>query len=58
VTLPDLDSGDAAVGTTERVWLEHISIRDFRNLEHVDVDLPGEGIAIIGDNGHGKTNRT
>jgi DNA replication and repair protein RecF len=56
VTLPDLDSGDTAVATADRVWLEHIAIRDFRNLEHVDVDLPGEGIAIIGDNGHGKTN--
>ncbi|HEY0527957.1 MAG TPA: DNA replication and repair protein RecF [Gemmatimonadaceae bacterium] len=56
MTLPDLDSGDTAVATAERVWLERISIRDFRNLEYVDVDLPGEGIAIIGDNGHGKTN--
>jgi DNA replication and repair protein RecF len=39
-----------------RISLDSISIRDFRNLERVDLDLPAEGIAIIGDNGHGKTN--
>jgi DNA replication and repair protein RecF len=39
-----------------RVWLERIAIRDFRNLERVDLDLPAEGVALIGDNGHGKTN--
>jgi len=39
-----------------RVWLEHVSIRDFRNLERVDLDLPADGVAILGDNGHGKTN--
>ena len=38
------------------VWLESIAIRDFRNLERVDLELPAEGIALIGDNGHGKTN--
>jgi DNA replication and repair protein RecF len=39
-----------------RVWLESIAIRDFRNLERVDLEIPAEGIALIGDNGHGKTN--
>ncbi|MEO8909519.1 MAG: AAA family ATPase, partial [Gemmatimonadaceae bacterium] len=39
-----------------RIWLEHIAIRDFRNFERLDLDLPPEGIAIIGDNGQGKTN--
>jgi DNA replication and repair protein RecF len=38
------------------VWLESIAIRDFRNLKRVDLELPAEGIALIGDNGHGKTN--
>jgi DNA replication and repair protein RecF len=41
---------------TARVWLESVAIRDFRNLERVDLEVPAEGIAIIGDNGHGKTN--
>ena len=40
----------------ERIRLDTISIRDFRNLERVDLTLPAEGVAIIGDNGHGKTN--
>jgi DNA replication and repair protein RecF len=39
-----------------RIRLNHISIRDFRNLERVDLDLPPEGAVIVGDNGHGKTN--
>ena len=40
----------------ERIRLDTISIRDFRNLERVDLTLPADGVAIIGDNGHGKTN--
>lgn len=42
--------------SNSRVWLESIAIRDFRNLERFDLELPEEGIALIGDNGHGKTN--
>lgn len=38
------------------VWLRRLEIQDFRNLERVDLDLPREGIALVGDNGHGKTN--
>jgi len=40
----------------ERIRLDSISIRDFRNLERIDLQLPADGVAIIGDNGHGKTN--
>ncbi|MDP9202771.1 MAG: DNA replication and repair protein RecF [Gemmatimonadota bacterium] len=40
----------------ERIRLDSISVRDFRNLERVDLQLPADGVAIIGDNGHGKTN--
>ena len=39
-----------------RIRLRTIAIRDFRNLERVDLELPADGVAIIGDNGHGKTN--
>lgn len=38
------------------VRLSHVRLRDFRNLERADVDLPAAGAALIGDNGHGKTN--
>jgi DNA replication and repair protein RecF len=33
-----------------------VSIRDFRNLERVDLYLPASGVAVLGENGHGKTN--
>ncbi|MGH7655876.1 MAG: DNA replication/repair protein RecF [Gemmatimonadaceae bacterium] len=39
-----------------RVTLDSISIRDFRNIARADVALPPDGIALVGDNGHGKTN--
>jgi len=38
------------------VWLRRLEIQDFRNLERVDLALPPEGMAVVGDNGHGKTN--
>ncbi len=31
-------------------------MRDFRNLARVTLELPAAGIAVVGDNGHGKTN--
>lgn len=36
--------------------LERLAVRDFRNLERVALELPPEGLAVIGDNGQGKTN--
>jgi DNA replication and repair protein RecF len=39
-----------------RVWLRRLDVRDFRNLERVHLDIPAEGLVVIGDNGHGKTN--
>jgi DNA replication and repair protein RecF len=39
-----------------RVWLRGVSLRDFRNLGRLDLRLPPDGIAVIGDNGQGKTN--
>ncbi len=37
-------------------WLRALEARDFRNLTHVALTLPPDGIVIIGDNGQGKTN--
>ena len=45
---------EPATGVRARV--ERISLRDFRNFEAVDVPLPPEGLALVGENGHGKTN--
>ena len=43
-------------GHPARVWLRRLALRDFRNLGRLDLSLPTEGIALIGDNGQGKTN--
>jgi DNA replication and repair protein RecF len=40
----------------ERIRLDKLAIRNFRNLERVDLELPPDGAVIVGDNGHGKTN--
>jgi DNA replication and repair protein RecF len=36
--------------------LSSLEIRDYRNLEHIALTLPAAGLALIGDNGQGKTN--
>ena len=51
-SLPDR-VGEETLGP---VLLERLSLRDFRNLERVVLDVPRDGMAIVGDNGHGKTN--
>lgn len=40
----------------EVVRVTHLSLRDFRNIERSDLDLPAGGVVLTGDNGHGKTN--
>ena len=49
----------AATGTpapVPRVELRRLTVRDFRNLERVDLAVPPDGLTIVGENGHGKTN--
>jgi len=38
------------------VRLARLSVRDFRNLARVELELPAEGMVVVGENGHGKTN--
>lgn len=38
------------------VRLERLSARDFRNFERLDLEIPGSGFVLIGENGQGKTN--
>lgn len=33
-----------------------LSVRDFRNLARIDLEVPAAGMVIVGPNGHGKTN--
>lgn len=56
MTSPTATTSPAGARHENRIRLDSISIRDFRNLEHVDVELPAEGAVVVGDNGHGKTN--
>jgi DNA replication and repair protein RecF len=41
---------------TATARLRHLTARDFRNLGDVSIDVPAPGLALVGDNGHGKTN--
>ena len=36
--------------------LERLRLRQFRNLDDVELEFPASGVALLGDNGQGKTN--
>lgn len=36
--------------------LAHLRLRGYRNLADTGLDVPAEGMALVGENGHGKTN--
>jgi len=42
--------------TDARVWVENLALKEFRNFERLDLRIPIDGLAIVGDNGQGKTN--
>jgi len=42
--------------TSGSVRIERLSCRNFRNFERLDLELPDAGLAIVGENGQGKTN--
>src|SRR4051812_40336233 len=33
-----------------------LSLKNFRNFERLDLEFPAAGLALVGDNGQGKTN--
>ncbi|MDF1503910.1 DNA replication and repair protein RecF [Roseisolibacter sp. H3M3-2] len=39
-----------------RVVLRRLAVRDFRNLQRVELAVPPDGLTVVGENGHGKTN--
>jgi DNA replication and repair protein RecF len=45
-------TGEGGAGTA----LERLTVRSFRNIARLDLDIPPEGVVIIGGNGQGKTN--
>ncbi len=36
--------------------LAQLTVRNFRNIAALDVELPAAGVVLLGENGHGKTN--
>lgn len=36
--------------------LSHLGVRQFRNLAALELDFPSDGVVVVGENGHGKTN--
>lgn len=40
----------------DRAGLCSLSLRDFRNFERLELDVPADGFVAIGENGQGKTN--
>ncbi len=36
--------------------LRRLVVRDFRNIQRLDTAVPAVGVAVVGENGHGKTN--
>ncbi|MBU6365832.1 MAG: DNA replication and repair protein RecF, partial [Gemmatimonadetes bacterium] len=36
--------------------LAHLAVRDFRNLAPLELPIPAAGLAVVGENGQGKTN--
>jgi DNA replication and repair protein RecF len=36
--------------------LSQLTVRDFRNITRADLQFPAKGVAVVGENGHGKTN--
>lgn len=49
-------SASAVEPETETVHVRRLHLRDFRNFEELECELPTDGVAIIGPNGSGKTN--
>ncbi len=43
-------------GVVTAARIDTLSIRDFRNLERVELELPASGMLVVGENGQGKTN--
>jgi DNA replication and repair protein RecF len=50
-------SGDgSARGDARTLACTRLRLRDFRNFDELELEVPTDGIAVIGDNGSGKTN--
>jgi len=48
--------GEGRGGVGPDVELTQLSVRQFRNIAALDLELPPQGVVVLGDNGQGKTN--
>ena len=51
-----MDGSSPATEETARAHIHTLSLRDYRNFERLRLTVPATGLAIVGDNGQGKTN--
>jgi hypothetical protein len=51
-----MSTGNAGGEARPSARLRRLTVRDFRNLADVTLEVPFPGLALVGDNGHGKTN--
>jgi DNA replication and repair protein RecF len=47
--------GQEPVHATSVARLRALTVRDFRNVAHAEIEVPGAGAVLVGDNGQGKT---
>ena len=52
--IEDVAADRAPAATAVRV--EKLTLTSFRNYQRATLELPSDGVALLGDNGHGKTN--
>lgn len=51
-----MDGSSPATEESARAHIRRLSLRDYRNFERLQLTLPDAGLAILGENGQGKTN--
>ena len=51
-----MDGCSPSSEVTARAHIRTLALRDYRNFERLELEVPAEGLAIVGENGQGKTN--
>lgn len=51
-----MDGSPAPGEMVPRAHIRTLALRDFRNFERLQLELPSDGLAVVGENGQGKTN--
>lgn len=54
--MEQLDVADGGPRVEEQTWLRHLWVSEFRSYRTAEVELPAGLTAVVGPNGHGKSN--